>query len=350
MNVKSVTDEILQCLFVHCLGQARDVLLTSCRFHPDFHNHSSQIQREMLACVRNWLQSLGHKQSAVLARLSKDAVRNHQNVRLGGEGSGAVNHSQGAFSGNAGFPGQGSLSSIPGISQAQGLFNQLSGGAGGRRDEFSTAIGTVPVPESAPPQVPVSPRPVGGTAAGYFGDGPSPFASQPHMPPSYTGYHPSQSQSPHPARTSGPPHGAVGHGPSHGTIGHGSHSPSQLGFPGVPGPPPTYLPSGPGFPGSGSQPPYIDPPSLPQQELPYTGPPFPGQSSYPGQQETGYLGMSNLGGGFSAYDPSPNPPSSFPAAAPSFPQSGPGFPDTPNPQSGSGYGSSGYGRYGQGPY
>ncbi len=336
MNVKSVTDEILQCLFVHCSGPIKDVLLTHRRFHPDFQNHSSQIQREMLACIRNWLQSLGHKQSAVLARLSKEAVRNHQNVRLGGEGSAPVSQSHGTFAGNAGFPGQGNLlHGIPGMAQAQGLYNQFSGGAGTGRDGYGTTMGTVPVPGAAPPPVPVSPRPGGGQAASFFGDSPTPFASQSYMPPSYPGGAPlPQPQSPRPHH---------GHG-------HGYHSPTQPGLPGVPGQPP-YLPSSPGFPDSGSQPPYIGGPPVPLQEPSYPGSSFPGQSLYPGQQGTGYLGMPDSGGSFnSSYAPPPDPPSSFPGTAPNFPQSGPGFPDASDAQSGSGYGSTGYGRYGQGPY
>jgi hypothetical protein len=345
VSVKSVTDDILHCLFVHCLGPIRDVLLTNCRFHPDFQNHASQIQREMLACVRNWLQSLGHKQSAVLARLSKEAVRNHQNVRLGGEGA-SVSQSHGAVTGNAGFPGQGNLQGIPGMGQVQGLYNQFSGGAGaGREGGFGTAMGTVPAPEIAPPPVPVSPRPGGGQAAGFFGNSPTPFASQSYMPPpAYpggpaVGLQPlPQTPSPRPAHASGPYHGH----------GHGYPSPAQPGFPGGPDQPP-YSPSASGFPDSGSQSPYIGaPPLVPPQGPSYPGSSYPGQSLYPGQQGTGYLGMPNSDGRFSpSYDSPPNPPPSFPGTAPSFPQSGPGFPNAPNAQSGSGYG---YGNYGQGPY
>ena len=350
MNVKSVTDDILQCLFVHSLGPPiKEVLLTNCRFHPDFQNHASQVQREMLACVRNWLQSLGHKQSAVLARLSKQAVRNHQNVRLGGEGSAPVSHGHG----NTGAPGQGNVSNllqgIPGIGQAQGLYNQFSGGAGAGRDGFGGTMGTVPVPETAPPPpVPVSPRPGGGQAAGFFGDSSTPFTSQSYpAPPSYPGPPLSspplpQPSSPRPAASSSPYHGH----------GHGYQSPTQPGpaaFPGAPDQPP-YLSSTSGFPDPGSQPPYIGgPPPVPRPEPPYSsGSSFPGQSLYPGQQGPGYGGMPETGGRYSpSYDqpPNPPPPSSFPGAAPSFPQSGPGFPDTSNAQPGPGYG--GYGRYGQ---
>ncbi|KAI9441439.1 Het-C-domain-containing protein [Lactarius indigo] len=308
INVKSVTDEILQCLF-----------------HPDFQNHSSQIQREMLACIKLWLQSLGHQQSAVLARLSKQAVRGHQN------GSAPVSQSHGTFAGNAGFPGQGNvpnlLHGIPGMAQAQGLYNQFSGGAGTGRDTFGTTMGTVPVPGAAPPPAPLSPRPGGGQAASFFGDSPTPFASQSYMagpPPSYPG------------------------GPHHGH-GHEYHSPTQPGLPSVPGQPP-YIPSAPGFPDSGSQPPYLAGPPVSPQEPSYPASSFPGQSLYPGQQGTGYLGMPDSGGNFnSSYGPPPDPPSSFPGTAPSFPQSGPGFPDASDGQSGSGYGSTSYSRYGQGP-
>ncbi|KAH9006387.1 heterokaryon incompatibility protein HET-C [Lactarius hatsudake] len=329
VNVKSVTDDILQCLF-----------------HPDFQNHASQIQREMLACVKLWLQSLGHQQSAVLARLSKQAVRGHQNVRLGGAGSAApVSQSHGTFAGNAGFPGQGNTSNllhgIPGMAQAQGLYNQFSGGAGTGRDTFGTTMGTVPVPGAAPPPAPLSPRPGGGQASSFFGDAPTPFASQSYMPPpSYPGGPPvPQSQSPRPPHTSGPHHGH----------GHGYHSPTPPSLPSMPGQPP-YIPSASGFPDPGSQPPYLAGPPVPLQEPSYPESSFPGQSLYPGQQGTGYLGMPDSGGSFnSSYGPPPDPPSSFPGTAPSFPQGGPGFPDASDAQSGSGYGSTGYSRYGQGP-
>jgi len=334
VNVKSVTDDILQCLF-----------------HPDFPNHASQIQREMLACVRNWLQSLGHQQSAVLARLSKEAVRNHQNVRLGGEGA-SVTQSHGAPASNAGFPGQGNVSNllhgVPGMSQAQGLYNQFSGGAGAGREGFGTTMGTVPAYEAAPPAVPISPRPGGGQAAGFFGDSPAPFASQSYMsPPAYPGGRPamgspprSQPPSPRPARASSPYHGH----------GHGYPSPTQPGFPGRLDQPP-YLPTASGFPDSGSQPPYMGgPPPVPPQGPSYPGSSYPGQTLYPGQQ-AGYLGMPTSGDSFSPpYGSPPHPPPSFPGTAPGFPQSGPGFPNAPNAQSGSGYGSAGYGGYGQGQY
>jgi hypothetical protein len=325
VNAKSVTDDVLQCLF-----------------HPDFQNHASQIQREMLACVRNWLQSLGHKQSTVLARLSKQAVREHQNVRLGGEGSAPVNHSHG----NAGIPGQGNVSNllhgVPGMAQAQGLLNQFSGGAGAGRDGFGATMGTVPVPATGPPLVPVSSRPGVGPAASL-----TPFASQSYpSPPAYPGPplgSPTvpQSSSPRPARASSPYHGH-GHG-------YPSATPPQPGFPGVPDQPP-YMPSTAGFPDPGSQPPYMGGP--PRQEPPYSpGSSFPGQSLYPGQQGAGYGGMPDSGGTYSpSYGQPPNPPSSFPGTAPSFPQSGPGFPDAQSAQPGSGYGSGGYGGYGQGPY
>jgi hypothetical protein len=325
VNAKSVTDDILQCLF-----------------HPDFQNHASQIQREMLACVRNWLQSLGHNQSTILGRLSKQAVRNHQNVRLGGEGSAPGNHSHG----NAGIPGQGNvpnlLQGVPGMAHAQGLLNQFSGGAGTGRDAFGATMGTVPVPETGPPPVPVSPRPGVGPAGGL-----TPFATQSYPPPPAYPGPPMGSptvpkpSSPRPARVSSPYHGH----------GHGYHSPTppQPGFPGVPDQPP-YMPSTSGFPDPGSQPPYMGGP--PRQEPPYSPvSSFPGQSLYPGQQGAGYAGMPDSGGRFSpSYGQPPNPPSSFPGTAPSFPQSGPGFPDASNAQPGSGYGSGGYGGYGQGSY
>ncbi|PFH49561.1 hypothetical protein AMATHDRAFT_62868 [Amanita thiersii Skay4041] len=57
-----------------------------CFFHPDFHNPSSTIQREMLQAMKDWATGLGKRQRSVIQRLTKESVRNHQNTRLAGEG------------------------------------------------------------------------------------------------------------------------------------------------------------------------------------------------------------------------------------------------------------------------
>ncbi|KAI0254644.1 heterokaryon incompatibility protein Het-C-domain-containing protein [Lactifluus subvellereus] len=316
MNVKSATDDILQCLF-----------------HPEFQNHSSQIQREMLAGMKLWLQSLGYKQSAILARLSKQAVRDHQNVRLGGEGSAPAPVSQGAFGAIAGSQAQGSS----GMALVQGLYNQFSGGAGGRR-EVSEFSAPGPVSETAPPIIPISTRPGSGQAGNFYGDNPIPSPSQPYAsPPPYPGGPPSgappfpQTGSPRPPHAPGP------HGPA-----YRFHSPTQPSFPAAPENPP-YLVLGSGFPDPGIGGP---PPASPGS--PYSGSSYAGQSSYPGQQGTGMLGMPSPGNSFNATaNSAPAPPLSFPGTAPSFPQSAPSFPDA---QPESGYGSPGYNRYGHGSY
>jgi hypothetical protein len=135
----------------------------------------------MLGALNAWLQSLGHKQSTILARLSKQAVRDHQNVRLGGEGNSPTSH--GTFASNSGSQMHGNspnyLQGIPGVTQAHGLYNQFGGGPGGRR-EFGPpgTIGTMPGPEAGPPTVPVSSRPGGGYADNFYGDTSDPFPSQ----------------------------------------------------------------------------------------------------------------------------------------------------------------------------
>ena len=55
------------------------------RFHPDFCDPNSKIQRDMLECMRLWVDGLGSSQQSILRRLSKEAVRNHQNVRDAGQ-------------------------------------------------------------------------------------------------------------------------------------------------------------------------------------------------------------------------------------------------------------------------
>ncbi|KAF8483477.1 Het-C-domain-containing protein [Russula ochroleuca] len=292
LNVKSVTDEILQCLF-----------------HPDFQNRSSQIQREMLGGISAWLQTLGHQQSTILARLSKQAVRDHKNVRLGGEGGAPAN--QGTFTTNAGSQTQANTSSylqgVPGMAQAQGVYNQFSGGSGGRRsgNEFygpGATIGPNTGPEAVPSAVPIFPRPGGGQAGNNYEDTP-PFSSQPYM--SYPG-RPSSDVPPLPLPH--PPH------PPHSPSSYHGHT---YGFA-----PPTQ----PGFPVAVEQSSYLP----------------------PGQQGAGILRIPGPGNISPAYSSPPLPPSNFPGTAPSFPpQGGHRFPD---PQYDSVYGSGSDSGYGHGTY
>lgn len=55
--------------------------LKSGRFHPEFHDPNSKVQREMMQCMRLWVDGLGSSQHSILSCLSKESVRIHQNVR-----------------------------------------------------------------------------------------------------------------------------------------------------------------------------------------------------------------------------------------------------------------------------
>ncbi|KAG2041178.1 Het-C-domain-containing protein [Suillus americanus] len=111
LNVNQVTDEALQCLF-----------------HPDFHQSSSVIQRDMLEYMRSWVQSLGRSQHAILARLTKESVRAQDNTRLAADGSAPASHAQA----QQGI--QGLVQGIPGATQMQGLMNMVGGSAGTGRE------------------------------------------------------------------------------------------------------------------------------------------------------------------------------------------------------------------------
>jgi hypothetical protein len=320
--------------------------VSHCSFHPDFQNRSSQIQREMLGGISAWLQTLGHQQSTILARLSKQAVRDHKNVRLGGEGGAPAN--QGTFTTNAGSQTQANTSSylqgVPGMAQAQGVYNQFSGGSGGRRsgNEFygpGATIGPNTGPEAVPSAVPIFPRPGGGQAGNNYEDTP-PFSSQPYM--SYPG-RPSSDVPPLPLPH--PPHPP--HSPSsyHGHT-YGFAPPTQPGFP-VAVEQSSYLPPGSSFTDPGLPSPYTGGPPSSSSGSPYPGSPYQGQS-YPGQQGAGILRIPGPGNISPAYSSPPLPPSNFPGTAPSFPpQGGHRFPD---PQYDSVYGSGSDSGYGHGTY
>lgn len=329
MNPKSVADEALQCLCVPHSFPAK-VVLNYGSFHPDFHDRSSQIQREMLSGMSTWLQGLGHQQSTVLARLSKQAVRDHKNVRLGGEGASHSTSTTSAGS-QSGF-----LQGIPSLGQAQGLYNQFGGGSGGRRNANEPygsygpggTVGSGTGHEAGPPAVPVYGRP-GGQADDFYGDT-RPFLSQP-----YTSSYPGGPLS------DAPPHSPGSH--------HGRGDRPTFGFT-----PPTQ----PGFAAS-EQSFYLPPGSSytePEIPSPYTGgrpnissgshypTSYPDQS-YPGQQGTGILRMPDPGNINPSYgSPQSNLP--VPGTGPGFPsQGGRRFPD-PQYNYGSGSGSGhGHGTY-----
>ncbi|EEB87710.1 hypothetical protein MPER_14850, partial [Moniliophthora perniciosa FA553] len=97
------------------------------RFHPDFHDPSSKVQREMLQTMRTWVDGLGNRRNEIVRRLSKQCVRNHENVRLAGEGGqaeavGSSAHNQG-LQAQAGL--QNYLHQIPGVQQAQGFLGKV---------------------------------------------------------------------------------------------------------------------------------------------------------------------------------------------------------------------------------
>lgn len=73
--------------------------------------------------MHEWLQKLGHRQQSILSRLSKNAVRNHENIREGGEGGAPA--SEGSFGANQAHSFQQSIAgyasqNVPG---AQAIFN-----------------------------------------------------------------------------------------------------------------------------------------------------------------------------------------------------------------------------------
>ncbi|KAF5345903.1 hypothetical protein D9758_011463 [Tetrapyrgos nigripes] len=258
VNVHQVTEDILSCLF-----------------HPDFHDSNSKIQREMMQSMHNWIQHLGGKQHEVLNRLTKDAVRNHKNIRLGGEGG--VPEAQGSYAYNQGIQAQhnlqGYLGQIPGVSQAQSL---LGGGQGGRREMPGSDMPDFPGANThgpghghghGPPHG-ASPILSSGEASSYYGgnnpSGPPSFPSTPgHSsyaapsgpPPSFPGtghdgYNPAYSSPP--SFPSAQPDGAGwggGYAPPPGPLGPGGFAPSS-GPPGFPGASPYGGPPGgtPGFP------------------------------------------------------------------------------------------------------
>jgi Heterokaryon incompatibility protein Het-C len=95
------------------------------RFHPEFHDSHSQVQREMMRYMQTWLDSHGHRQHGIIQRLSRDSVRNHRNIRATGDDSGQ------SYVGGAGHDAgvqaqaslQGYMHNIPGVQQASSLMN-----------------------------------------------------------------------------------------------------------------------------------------------------------------------------------------------------------------------------------
>ncbi|KAF7316192.1 hypothetical protein MIND_00137400 [Mycena indigotica] len=254
VNVHHMSEEILSCLF-----------------HPDFHNPQSKIQREMMQHMRTWVEGLGGRRTTVIQRLTKNAVRNHQNVRLAGEGG--KNEAEGSFAAGQAHQFQNYLAGqaqgkIPGVAQAAALFGSGGGGGHGRRDmpggsgggEANTFFGGS---GGAPPPV---------AAHGNHGHG--------HGSPGYPG----QSQQPSYGAPPGPPPSFPGQQPT------GSYAPSYSppagygGAPSFPGGPDQYGNAPPSFPGSGPSFPGSAPnfPGGPGPGFPSSGPSFPGAEGYGG--------------------------------------------------------------------
>lgn len=90
-------------------------------FHPDFHNNRSQVQRDMMKYIYGWINGLGEKKKkSTLERLRKEAVRDHKNIRLTGEGG--VGGAEGSAGQNYGYQAQAAL---------QGYVQNIAGGGGG---------------------------------------------------------------------------------------------------------------------------------------------------------------------------------------------------------------------------
>ena len=99
------------------------------RFHPDFHNSQSQLQREMLQSVRDWL-SKSPNQRSIIQRLTKESVRNHKNIRVEGEGGAPA--SQGSFAEQEAHQFQNSVMGyIPGAGLLSGNAKAVEGGGPG---------------------------------------------------------------------------------------------------------------------------------------------------------------------------------------------------------------------------
>ncbi|EJC98232.1 Het-C-domain-containing protein [Fomitiporia mediterranea MF3/22] len=314
-NVHQTTEDILQCMF-----------------HPDFHNPNSQIQREMLQKMRDWVQGLGHSQHSVISRLSKENVREHRNIR--GKGEGGASSAEGGAAYNAGQNAQhqisGYLNAIPGVSQAQSLLNQVNPSRPGGNNPYGHGFreGSMPGPGSGPgtgfPSAPglqssfSEPVPASSTgeAAGYYSGGSAGLGGRHEHGHSYSGSdhhasstYPGQGQGHH-AASYAPPPGPPPSGP-----------PAFHSFPGTstaPGP-------GPGrddYASSGYAPSYSTPPPPPAGQT---------HSSYGGASSYGGSG----GGGMSFPDPDAGGGFSMPGSTPAFP-SAPGAPGVPGGPGGPG--------------
>ncbi|KAH8106508.1 Het-C-domain-containing protein [Phellopilus nigrolimitatus] len=326
-NVHHIAEDILQCMF-----------------HPDFHNPNSQIQREMLQHMREWVQGLGNKQHSILARLSKEAVRQHSNVRAGGEGGQAS--VQGSAAWNAGQDAQhqlqGYISNIPGVAQTQSLLGHASsfpatvaGGAGPRPNHHAR---------------PNREGHTHGHSHGYARDAPpTGFQGSAYNPPSVP---PPGTSNAIVASASGEAASfySGSQGASSVPSGGGYHPASSFPDASSYGAPPGASPAFPAFPGAGPEqsshtshvyaPSYGAPPGPPPPS--FGGPPFPGAEAPGGFAMPGSGQQFPNAGGFGfpdagAYAPPPGPPGPPPFPGGSSYYSSPppgGFQRPPGPPGG----------------
>ncbi|KAF8186977.1 heterokaryon incompatibility protein Het-C-domain-containing protein [Mycena galopus ATCC 62051] len=252
VNVHHLTEDILSCLF-----------------HPDFHNNSSKIQREMMQYMHTWVNSLGAKKASIFQRLTKNAVRNHENIRAAGEGGKPA--AEGTFAANQAHNFQHQVAGyatqhVPGAAQAQAL---LGGGHnhGQRRDMPSSGYPGGEGSYNAPPAQPAYGS--GEPSSSY-----RPPSGQP--PPSFPG-----------AESSG-------YNPSYGA------PPS---FPGAPS-----FPGGPGEYGAPPPPPQGGYGGFPQPDFPGAAPTFPGSPAFPGADPYMSPPPPQFPGAPSQYPPPSGPP------------------------------------------
>jgi hypothetical protein len=246
-------------------------------FHPAFHNSKSKVQGEMLAYMHQWVQGLKN-QHDVLRRLTKQAVRNHENIRQAGEGGPPETH--GSYAHTQGIQMQHNIesyvSSVPIIGQAQHFLGQSSGGPS-REMLVGQKPGANPTPAAhtySSPGLPPPPPPLSGEAASFYSPPPgsAPGSSSTFSPPS--GPPPSFPDAPGGyASPGGYPPPAGGYAPNYSSPGPSfpEYHPTG-GYDGGYTPPP----GGPGFPGPA---PYGAPPGPPPGFPPPPGP--PGQGGYP---------------------------------------------------------------------
>ena len=312
------------------------------RFHPDFHNPQSQIQREMLQSVRDWL-SKSPNQYSVLQRLTKESVRNHKNLRVEGEGGAPA--SQGSFAEQEAHQFQNTVMGyIPGAGLLSGNARAVEGGSPGypgKPGGYPQAGGQQHGGFPGPSVYPGGPMGGGGHQHGGNRYGATSTYTPPAAAPSHATTFPMSGGGP-PSLPS--PHSGPAHHPPPPPSGphtqHGGYTPS---FPsGNSFPSPGQGGDGFSFPGGGTAPfPGGDGVSFPGAA------PFPGASSFP---DGGYNAPPGPPPHIGGYNPPAGPPPHGDGGyhAPFGPP--PGFPDSggygggtgfefPNPSARPGYNS-----------